>query len=179
MANADPKFTRLLLEAAKNIKRFHARQRRSSWKMREKFGSDLRQRYLPVERVGVYVPGGKAVYPSTVLMNVIPAQVAGVKNIVLVSPPDRKGNVHPDVLTAAAILGIKKIFRVGGAQAVAALAYGTKTIPAVDVIVGPGNIFVASAKKMLFGKVGIDSIAGPSEIVVLADDYARARLYCF
>ncbi len=173
LANADPEFHHLLLEAGKNIKRFHARQRRSSWKVQEKFRSELRQRYLPVDRVGVYVPGGKAVYPSTVLMNVIPAQVAGVKNIVLVSPPDNKGNVHPDVLAAAAILGIKKIFRVGGAQAVAALAYGTRTIPAVDVIVGPGNIFVASAKKMLFGKVGIDSIAGPSEIVVLADDYAR------
>ena len=119
------------------------------------------------------MPGGKAAYPSTVLMNVIPAQVAGVKNIVLVSPPDRNGNVHRDVLTAAAILGIKKVFRVGGAQAVAALAYGTKSIPAVDVIVGPGNIFVATAKKMLFGKVGIDSIAGPSEIVILADDSAR------
>jgi len=174
LAKADPQFIRLLLEAAKNIKRFHARQRRSAWRVRKEFGSDLRQRYLPVERVGVYVPGGKAAYPSTVLMNVIPAQVAGVKNIILVSPPDSKGNVHPDVLTAAAILGIKRIFRVGGAQAVAALAYGTKTIPAVDVIVGPGNIFVATAKKMLFGKVGIDSIAGPSEIVVLADNHARA-----
>ncbi|MGA7162136.1 MAG: histidinol dehydrogenase [Bacteroidota bacterium] len=174
LASADPKFTRLLLEAAKNIKRFHIRQRRSSWRMRERFDSDLRQRYLPVERVGVYVPGGKAVYPSTVLMNVIPAQVAGVKNIVLVSPPDNKGNVHPDVLTAAAILGITKVFRIGGAQAIAALAYGTETIPAVDVIVGPGNIFVATAKKVLFGKVGIDNVAGPSEIVILADDNARA-----
>ncbi len=173
LANADPGFVHLLVEAAKKIRRFHSRQRRASWRMKEKFGSDLRQRYLPVERVGVYVPGGKAAYPSTVLMNVIPAQVAGVKNIVLVSPPDRDGNVHRDVLTAAAILGIKKVFRVGGAQAVAALAYGTRIIPAVDVIVGPGNVFVATAKKMLFGKVGIDSIAGPSEIVILADDSAR------
>ena len=173
LADADPEFVRLLREAAKNIKRFHERQRRSGWRIRKKFGSDLRQRYLPVERVGVYVPGGKAAYPSTVLMNVIPAQVAGVKDIVLVSPPDRNGNVHRDVLTAAAILGIKKVFRIGGAQAVAALAYGTKSIPVVDVIVGPGNIFVATAKKMLFGKVGIDSIAGPSEIVILADDSAR------
>ena len=173
LSNADPEFVRLLLEAARNIKRFHSRQRRASWKIKEKFGFDLRQRYLPVERVGVYVPGGKAAYPSTVLMNVIPAQVAGVNNIVLVSPPDKNGNVHRDVLTAASILGIKRVFRVGGAQAIAALAYGTKTIPAVDVIVGPGNIFVATAKKMLFGKVGIDSIAGPSEIVILADDSAR------
>ena len=173
LSNADPEFVHLLVEAAKKIRRFHSRQRRASWRVKEKFGSDLRQRYLPVERVGVYVPGGKAAYPSTVLMNIIPAQVAGVKKIALVSPPDKKGNVHRDVLTAAAILGIKRVFRVGGAQAVAALAYGTKTIPAVDVIVGPGNVFVATAKKMLFGKVGIDSIAGPSEIVILADDSAR------
>ena len=172
-SNADPEFVRLLVESAKKIKTFHSRQRRTSWRIKEKFGSDLGQRYLPVERVGVYVPGGKAAYPSTVLMNVIPAQVAGVKNIVLVSPTDKNGNVHGDVLTAAAILGIKRVFRVGGAQAIAALAYGTESIPAVDVIVGPGNIFVATAKKMLFGKVGIDSIAGPSEIVILADDSAR------
>ena len=173
LANADPGFVRLLVEAARKIRRFHSRQRRAPWRIRERFGSDLRQRYLPVETVGVYVPGGKAAYPSTVLMNVIPAQVAGVKNILLASPPDRNGNVHRDVLTAAAILGINKVFRVGGAQAIAAFAYGTKSIPAVDVIVGPGNIFVATAKKMLFGKVGIDSIAGPSEVVVLADDSAR------
>jgi histidinol dehydrogenase len=173
LANADPGFVRLLVEAARKIRRFHSRQRRASWRIRERFGSDLRQRYIPVERVGVYVPGGKAAYPSTVMMNVIPAQVAGVKNILLASPPDRNGNVHRDVLTAAAILGINKVFRVGGAQAIAAFAYGTKSIPAVDIIVGPGNIFVATAKKMLFGKVGIDSIAGPSEVVVLADDSAR------
>ncbi|HTY09454.1 MAG TPA: histidinol dehydrogenase [Bacteroidota bacterium] len=173
--NADPKFVRLLAEAEEKIRKFHLRQRRASWKIDEKFGSDLRQRYLPVDRVGVYVPGGKAAYPSTVLMNVIPAQVAGVEDIILVSPPDGSGNVNADVLTAAAILGVKKIFRVGGAQAIAALAYGTETIPAVDVIVGPGNIFVATAKKMLFGQVGIDSIAGPSEIVVLADDGASGE----
>jgi len=173
LAKAEPGFVRLLTEAVKKIQKFHDRQRHSSWKMKERFGSELRQRYLPVERVGVYVPGGKAAYPSTVLMNVIPAQVAGVKEIVLVSPPDKNGNIHPDVLTAAAILGVKSVFLVGGAQAIAALAYGTKTIPAVDVIAGPGNIFVATAKKLLFGKVGIDSIAGPSEIVILADDSAR------
>jgi len=172
--NADPKFVRLLTEAGKRIRKFHLHQRRAPWKIGEKFDSDLRQRYLPVDRVGVYVPGGKAAYPSTVLMNVIPAQVAGVENIILVSPPDKSGNVNADVLTAAAILGIKKIFRVGGAQAIAALAYGTETVPAVDVIVGPGNIFVATAKRLLFGQVGIDSVAGPSEIVVLADDSARA-----
>ena len=172
--DAEPGFVRLLNEAAGNIRKFHLRQRRTSWKISDRSGSDLRQRYLPVDRVGVYVPGGKAAYPSTVLMNVIPAQVAGVENIVLVSPPDRNGKINADVLTAAALLGIKRIFSVGGAQAIAALAYGTETIPAVDVVVGPGNIFVATAKKMLFGQVGIDSIAGPSEVVVLADDSARA-----
>jgi histidinol dehydrogenase len=131
------------------------------------------QLLLPVDRAGVYVPGGKAAYPSTVLMNVIPAQVAGVKEILLVSPPDKSGRVHQDVLTAAAVLGIRTIFRIGGAQAIAALAYGTRTVPAVDMIVGPGNAFVATAKRMIFGSVGIDGIAGPSEVVILADDSAQ------
>ena len=121
----------------------------------------------------MYVPGGKAAYPSTVLMNVIPAQVAGVREIHLVSPPDARGNVHADVLTAAKILGVKNVYRVGGAQAIAALAYGTETIPAVDKIVGPGNVYVAAAKRMVFGRVGIDGIAGPSEVVVLADAVAN------
>jgi histidinol dehydrogenase len=175
LANADPHFLRILAEAASNIRRFHSQQRRTAWRLKEQFNSSLRQLYLPVEKVGVYVPGGKAAYPSTVLMNVIPAQVAGVKDIVLVSPPDKEGNVHRDVLTAAAILGITRIFRIGGAQAVAALAYGTNSVPRVDVVVGPGNIFVATAKKMVFGKVGIDGVAGPSEIVILADDTANAE----
>ena len=172
---ADPEFVNILRAAAKNIRRFHVRQKRAPWRMQERYDSSLRQRYLPVDRAGVYVPGGRAAYPSTVLMNVIPAQVAGVKDIVLVSPPDRNGKVHPDVLTAAWILGVKSVFRVGGAQAIAALALGTKSIPAVDIIVGPGNIFVATAKRMVFGKVGIDGFAGPSEVVILADKSARAE----
>ena len=173
LADADPRFVRVLREAAANIWKFHVRQRRQSWRLKERSNSSLRQIYAPVERAGVYIPGGKAAYPSTVLMNVIPAKVAGVREIVLVSPSDREGNVHSDVLVAAALLDIKHIFRVGGAQAIAALAYGTKSIPLVDVIVGPGNVFVATAKKMVFGKVGIDSVAGPSEVVILADESAR------
>lgn len=173
LADVDPSFVRVLREAAANIWKFHIRQRRTSWRLGEKFNSSLRQIYLPVERAGVYIPGGKAAYPSTVLMNVIPAKVAGVREIVLVSPPDQGGNVHRDVLAAAALLDIKHVFRVGGAQAIAALAYGTKSIPSVDVIVGPGNVFVAAAKRMVFGKVGIDSVAGPSEVVILADESAR------
>jgi histidinol dehydrogenase len=174
LVSADPGFVRILRSAARNIRKFHERQRRGSWGIKERKNSSLRQLYLPVDKAGVYVPGGKAAYPSTVLMNVIPAQVAGVKEILIVSPPDRDGKVHKDVLTAAAILGITNIFRVGGAQAIAALAYGTRTIPAVDVIVGPGNLFVATAKKMVFGTVGIDNVAGPSEVVILADGSAHA-----
>ena len=174
LANADPQFVRILRTAARNITKFHERQRRTSWSMKERKSSNLRQLYLPVDKAGVYVPGGKAAYPSTVLMNVIPAQVAGVREILIVSPPDHNGDVHKDVLTAAAILGITRVFRIGGAQAIAALAFGTNTIPAVDVIVGPGNVFVATAKKMVYGIVGIDGVAGPSEVVILADDSARA-----
>jgi histidinol dehydrogenase len=173
LKHADPKFVKILRKSAANIRRFHQHQRHSSWKIREQFGSDLRQIYLPIERVGVYVPGGRAAYPSTVLMNVIPAQVAGVKEIHLVSPPDKSGKVNSDVLTVAAILGLSNVYCIGGAQAIAALAFGTKTIPAVDKIVGPGNIFVATAKRLVFGIVGIDSFAGPSEVVILADDTAR------
>lgn len=169
----DVEFIAVLRTAAANIRKFHQAQRRKSFVMTLGQHSELRQIYRPIEKVGVYVPGGKAAYPSTVLMNVIPAQVAGVKEIHLVSPPDKHGNIHPDVLLAASILGVKNIYRVGGAQAIAALAYGTKTIPAVDKIVGPGNMFVAAAKKLVFGKVGIDSIAGPSEIVILADETAN------
>lgn len=170
---ADKKFIAILREAIRNIRGFHAKQARHSWSMEGPHGSELRQIIRPVEKAGVYVPGGKAAYPSTVLMNVIPAQVAGVKEIHLVSPPDAKGRVNDDVLTAAKLLGVKNVYRVGGAQAIAALAYGTETIPAVDKIVGPGNVYVAAAKRMVFGKVGIDSIAGPSEVVVLADAIAN------
>jgi len=172
--NADPSFISILKESASNIRTFHKAQIRKPFSLKVKDNSELRQLYRPIEKVGVYVPGGKAVYPSTVLMNVIPAQVAGVKEIHLVSPPDKNGNIHPDVLLAASLLGIKNIYKVGGAQAIAALAYGTETIPAVDKIVGPGNIFVATAKRMVYGTVGIDSFAGPSEVVILADNSADA-----
>ena len=173
LRNADPEFVRLLKEAARNIRRYHERQRHESWQLAGPSGSSLRQRYSSVESAGVYVPGGKAAYPSTVLMNVVPARVAGVKRIALASPPDKNGRVHPDVLTAAAILNVREVYRVGGAQVIAAFAYGTRSIAPVDVIVGPGNIYVATAKRMVFGAVGIDGIAGPSEVVILADDAAQ------
>ena len=173
--NADRKFLGLLREAARNIRRYHDHQRHESWQIAGPSGSLLRQRYTAVESAGVYVPGGKAAYPSTVLMNVIPAQVAGVERIALASPPGKNGKVHPDVLIAAGILGVDEVYRVGGAQAIAALAYGTSSIAPVDVIAGPGNIYVATAKRMVFGKAGIDGIAGPSEVVILADDSARAE----
>jgi histidinol dehydrogenase len=169
---ADPSFVRILKEAAANIRSFHQRQLPSAWTVRAGSGAELQQRFLPLDSVGVYIPGGTAAYPSTVLMNVIPAQVAGVSEIHLASPASAEGSVHPEVLVAAAILGIKNIYRVGGAQAIAAFAFGTQSIPRVDKIVGPGNIFVATAKKLLFGTVGIDGIAGPSEVVILADDTA-------
>ena len=155
--------------AAKRIALFHRRQLQKSWQYRDPLGMLLGQRITPLERVGVYVPGGKASYPSTVLMNVIPAKVAGVKEIIMTSPIGNDGAI---ILAAAHIAGVDRIFRVGGAQAVAALAFGTRTIPKVDKIVGPGNIFVATAKRMVFGEVNIDSIAGPSEILLLADDSA-------
>jgi histidinol dehydrogenase len=172
-ARSDKKFIAILKEAIGNIRLFHQQQKRASWTMNGGGGTDLRQLIRPIEKAGVYVPGGKAAYPSTVLMNVIPAQVAGVREIHLVSPPDAEGRVHDDVLVAAKLLGVKNIYRVGGAQAIAALAFGTETIPAVDKIVGPGNVYVAAAKRMVFGRVGIDSIAGPSEVVVLADASAH------
>ena len=155
--------------AAKRIALFHRRQLQKSWQYRDPLGMVLGQRITPLERVGVYVPGGKAVYPSTVLMNVIPAKVAGVKEIIMTSPMGTDGAI---ILVAAHIAGVDRIFRVGGAQAVAAMAFGTGTIPKVDKIVGPGNIFVATAKRMVFGEVDIDSIAGPSEILLLVDDSA-------
>ncbi len=170
---ADPVFIEILEEAAANIRAYHKKQLQSSWYFNTPEGSTLGQRITPIESVGVYVPGGKAAYPSTVLMNVIPAQVAGVPSIHLVSPPDTNGCVNDNVLVAARILGITDIYRVGGAQAIAALAYGTETISRVDKVVGPGNIYVATAKKLLYGTVGIDSYAGPSEIVILADSSAQ------
>lgn len=174
LKSADSSFITILKESISNIRTFHKAQVRRPFSIKTKQNSELRQLYRPIEKVGVYVPGGKAAYPSTVLMNVIPAQVAGVKEIHLVSPPDKNGNIHPDVLLAALLLGIKNIYKVGGVQAIAALAYGTETIPAVDKIVGPGNIYVATAKRIVFGTVGIDSFAGPSEVVILADNSADA-----
>ena len=159
-------------DAADNIRRFHEKQVRESWFTDDGDGVILGQRVVPMERAGLYVPGGTAVYPSSLLMNAIPAQVAGVGEIHLVSPPQEDGRPHPLVLATAAILDLEHIYAVGGAQAVGALAYGTDTVPAVDTIVGPGNAYVAAAKKKVFGRVGIDSVAGPSEIGVLADDTA-------
>lgn len=167
-------FLAILKKAKNNIEAFHKKQIRKGFEIKKKNGIVLGQKFTPLESVGVYVPGGTASYPSTVLMNVVPAKIAGVKNIVMTTPPDKKtGKVKAEILAAAKIAGVDKIYKVGGAQAVAALAYGTQTIPAVCKIVGPGNIFVAIAKKEVFGKVGIDMIAGPSEILILADNSAN------
>ena len=169
LADADPYFLDTLRMAAANIEAFHRRQLRDSFVMTEQDGVILGQKYTPVERAGVYVPGGTAAYPSTVLMDVIPARVAGVPEIVMTTPAGRDGRVDPAILAASSVAGVTRIFKAGGAQAVAALAYGTESVPAVDKIVGPGNIYVATAKRKVYGKVGIDMIAGPSEILVLAD----------
>lgn len=166
---------RVIRKALENIRAFHEKQKRNSWFDTREDGVLLGQKVLPLRKVGVYVPGGKAVYPSSVLMNIVPAKVAGVSQIVMVTPPGKDGKISPNTLVAAHEAGADVIFKVGGAQAVAALAYGTETVPRVDKIVGPGNIFVALAKKSVYGQVGIDSIAGPSEIVVLADETANAR----
>ncbi|MGA8942695.1 MAG: histidinol dehydrogenase [Thermoactinomyces sp.] len=162
-----------LAKAASRIRKFHECQRQQSWFITEADGTILGQKVLPLEKVGVYVPGGKAAYPSSVLMNVIPAKVAGVREVVMVTPPLPNGEVYAPTLAAARIAGVDRVFKVGGAQAIAALAYGTESIPRVDKIVGPGNIYVALAKQAVFGQVDIDSIAGPSEIVVIADASAN------
>jgi len=159
--------------AKNNIEDFHQRQRRESFIDTKENGVILGQRVRGLERVGIYVPGGRAAYPSTVLMNAIPAKIAGVKEIIMVTPPQKDGRANPAVLAAAVLAGVDRVFLIGGAQAVAALAYGTETIPRVDKIVGPGNIYVATAKKLLFGTVDIDMIAGPSEILILADETAN------
>jgi histidinol dehydrogenase len=173
-AKVDAVFLEAIREAAANIRSFHEKQKRNSWVDMQPDGTVLGQVIRPLKRIGIYVPGGKAAYPSSVLMNAIPAQVAGVPEIVMVTPPATAGEegVNPYILVAAAEVGIREIYRVGGAQAVAALAYGTESIAPVDKIVGPGNIYVALAKRSVFGAVDIDSIAGPSEIVVLADETA-------
>ena len=168
--NADKTFVSVLEEAAENIRQFHSKQVRDGFEIHREDGVVIGQKVTPIEKVGLYVPGGTAAYPSTVLMDSIPAKIAGCKEIVMVTPPAKDGSVHPDILTAAKVAGVTRIFKVGGAQAVAALAYGTESVPKVDKIVGPGNAYVAEAKKQVFGKVSIDMIAGPSEILVVADD---------
>ena len=169
LAVTEPDFLETLRMAAANIEAFHRRQLHDNFVITEQDGVLLGQKYTPVERAGVYVPGGTAAYPSTVLMDVIPAKVAGVPEIVMTTPAGKDGKVNPAILAAASVAGVTRIFKTGGAQAVAALAYGTQSIPAVDKIVGPGNVYVATAKRKVYGKVGIDMIAGPSEILVLAD----------
>lgn len=171
----DRDFILALYKAADNIRDFHARQKQQSWLEPKQNGVILGQRIRGLKRVGVYVPGGTAAYPSSVLMNVIPAKIAGVKEIVMVTPPQEDGTANPDILAAAKIAGVDRVFLMGGAQAVAALAYGTQSVPKVDKIVGPGNIFVATAKKLLYGTVDIDMIAGPSEILIVADKSANPK----
>lgn len=165
----DDDLRRIIAQAADNIRRYHRKQVRDSWFMEDGDGVTLGQRVVPVARAGLYVPGGTAFYPSSLLMNAIPAQVAGVEEIHLVSPPKANGRPHPLVLATAAFLGLEHVYAVGGAQAIGALAFGTASVPAVDVIVGPGNAYVAAAKKKVYGRVAIDSVAGPSEIGILAD----------
>ena len=173
--SVDGEFVKIIEEAAENIRAFHSRQVRNSFVISENDGVVVGQKVIPIEKVGLYVPGGTAAYPSTVLMDSIPAKIAGCKEIVMVTPPGKDGKVNPVILAAAKIAGVDRIFKVGGAQAVAALAYGTESIPKVDKIVGPGNAFVAEAKKQVFGKVAIDMIAGPSEILVVADSTASPK----
>lgn len=174
-SNMDEKLIDVIRQSSENIKQFHEKQLRNSWFDAKPDGTLLGVKITPINRVGVYVPGGKAAYPSSVLMNVIPAKVAGVGEIVMVTPPGKDGKINPGTLVAADIAGVDTIYKVGGAQAIAALAYGTESIPKVDKITGPGNIFVALAKKAVYGHVSIDSIAGPSEILVLADESANPR----
>ena len=169
MDAVEPEFLQILQEAAANIRRYHEKQVRASYVVNEQPGVLLGQRILPIEKVGVYVPGGTAAYPSTVLMDTIPAKLAGCGQIVMVTPPAPDGSIRPAILAAARIAGVDRVFRLGGAQAIAALAYGTESVPRVDKIVGPGNAYVAEAKKQVFGRVAIDMVAGPSEILVVAD----------
>lgn len=166
----DEKFIKILERAAENITKFHSMQKRDGFTIENPDGTIMGQKIIPVDRAGLYVPGGTAAYPSTVLMDSIPAKIAGVKELFMVTPPDRSGKINPVILAAAKIAGVNKIFKVGGAQAIAALAYGTESIPKVDKIVGPGNAFVAEAKKQVYGEVSIDMIAGPSEILIVADE---------
>ena len=168
-SQVEPEFMEILEKAAKNIREFHSKQKRDGFELKRQDGVILGQKIIPIERAGLYVPGGTAAYPSTVLMDAIPAKIAGCKEVVMITPPAKDGSVNPVILAAASVAGVDKIYKVGGAQGVAALAYGTETVPKVDKIVGPGNAFVAEAKRQVFGKVSIDMIAGPSEIMVVAD----------
>ena len=175
LKNSSSDFVYALHKAAENIRDFHERQKQQSWFNTFENGTMVGQRIRGLERVGVYVPGGTAAYPSSVLMNVIPAKIAGVKEIIMVTPPGKDGKPNQNILAAAAVAGVERIFLIGGAQAIAALAYGTESVPRVDKIVGPGNIFVATAKKLLFGVVDIDMVAGPSEILIVADETAEPK----
>jgi len=175
LAQVSPEFLALLDRAARNIRAFHSRQVRSGFVLTDTPGVVLGQKIIPVDRAGMYVPGGTAAYPSTVLMDAIPAKLAGCPQVVMVTPPRADGSIAPAILAAAHVAGVDRIFKVGGAQAIAALAYGTESIPRVDKIVGPGNAFVAEAKKQVFGQVSIDMIAGPSEILIIADGATDPR----
>lgn len=175
LSSVEPAFLEVLRKAAERIRRFHEKQRRTSFIINDENGVVMGQKIIPVDRAGLYVPGGTAAYPSTVLMDSIPAKLAGCREVVITTPPRPDGTVNPVILAAAAIAGVDRIFKVGGAQAIAALAYGTETIPKVDKIVGPGNAFVAEAKKQVYGLVSIDMIAGPSEILIVADDTCDPR----
>ena len=172
----EPEFLDILREAAENIRAFHEKQVRNSFIINEKDGVVIGQKIIPMEKAGLYVPGGTAAYPSTVLMDSIPAKIAGCKELVITTPPNAQGKVNPVILAAAHVAGVDRIFKLGGAQAIAALAYGTESVPKVDKIVGPGNAFVAEAKKQVYGTVSIDMIAGPSEILVVADGKSNARV---
>ena len=172
VGKVDPVLLEVMSEAAEHIAAYHEKQIRHDYAITDRPGVVLGQRVLPLERVGIYVPGGTAAYPSTVLMDSIPARLAGVKEIIMVTPPAKDGSINPNILAAAYIAGVTTIYKVGGAQAIAALAYGTETIPMVDKIVGPGNAYVAEAKKQVFGQVGIDMVAGPSEVLIIADEHS-------
>ena len=175
VASVEPEFLEILKKAAANIRRFHENQKREGFRLDSPDGTVIGQRVIPVDRAGLYVPGGTAAYPSTVLMDAIPAKIAGVREVVITTPPTAEGKINPAILAAASVAGVDKIYKVGGAQAIAALAYGTESIPQVDKIVGPGNAFVAEAKKQVFGRVSIDMIAGPSEIMIVSDGKSDPR----
>ncbi len=173
--SVEPELIEILKEAAENIREFHKKQKNDGFTLKKEDGIIIGQKVVPVDRAGLYVPGGTAAYPSTVLMDAIPAKIAGCERVVMVTPPDKNGKVNPVILAAASVAGVDEIYKVGGAQAIAALAYGTETIPKTDKIVGPGNAFVAEAKRQVYGTVSIDMIAGPSEIMIVADKNNRAK----